>query len=319
MSTEKIPIIAVAGPTASGKTALSIELAKHYDAEILSFDSMQVYEGMEIGTAKPVKREMQGIPHHMIGTVKRDESFSVAKYKAEADRIIHDIFSRGKNIVMVGGTGLYLDSVMNNIELLEGENDSRVRDRLCAELERVGPEEMHLRLKKIDPKAAESIHPNNTGRVIRALEVYETTGHTMSYQVENSKKNPSCYNPVYIGLTAKGREYLYDRINKRVDIMLSQGLLYEAEKYLKEGSGKTARQAICYKELAPYLLEDAPLPECIENLKRETRRYAKRQLTWFRRNPDIHWIYIDETPTLSEQLKCAEGFVDDSEILKKEK
>ena len=124
---------------------------------------------------------------------------------------------------------------------------------------------------------------------------------------------------IYIGLTARDREYLYDRINRRVDIMLSQGLLYEAEKYLNEGSGKTARQAICYKELAPYLLEDASLPECIENLKRETRRYAKRQLTWFRRNPDIHWIYIDETPTLSEQLKCAEGFVDDSEILKKEK
>lgn len=309
MSTEKIPVIAVVGPTASGKTALSIEIAKEYNAEILSFDSMQIYEGMEIGTAKPTKKEMQGIPHHMIGTVKRSEAFSVAKYKEAADRIIDEIVSRGKNVVMVGGTGLYLDSVLKNIELLDNDDDGKVREKLHKELEQYGADEMYSRLERIDPKTAKSIHPNNTGRVLRALEVFETTGHTMSYQVENSKKVPSKYDPIIIGLTARNREYLYDRINTRVDIMLSSGLLYEAEIYLNETSASTAKQAICYKELAPYFRDEASLPDCIENLKRETRRYAKRQLTWFRRNPEIHWIYIDETPEISEQLELSKGVI----------
>lgn len=318
MSKEKIPVIAVVGPTASGKTALSIELAKHYNAEILSFDSMQIYEGMEIGTAKPTKAEMQGIPHHMIGTVKRGESFSVAKYKAEADRIIPEIYARGKNIVMVGGTGLYLDSVLKNIELLDNSENRDVHKRLMDELVVKGPMAMYSRLMEIDPKTAESLHPNNTWRVIRALEIYEVTGHTMSYQVENSRKTPARYTSAIVGLSAVSRAYLYDRIDRRVDAMLANGLLYEAEKYLKEDSGGTAKQAIGYKELAPYLLDDEPLLDCIENLKRETRRYAKRQLTWFRRNPEIHWIYIDETPTLSEQLESAKEFIDESGILKEE-
>lgn len=318
MSKEKIPVIAVVGPTASGKTALSIELAKHYNAEILSFDSMQIYEGMEIGTAKPTKAEMQGIPHHMIGTVKRGESFSVAKYKAEADRIIPEIYARGKNVVMVGGTGLYLDSVLKNIELLDNEENRDVHKRLMDELVVKGSMAMYSRLMEIDPKTAESLHPNNTWRVIRALEVYEVTGHTMSYQVENSRKTPARYTPAIVGLSAISRAYLYDRIDRRVDAMLANGLLYEAEKYLKEDLGGTAKQAIGYKEFTPYLLDDAPLLDCIENLKRDTRRYAKRQLTWFRRNPEIHWIYIDETPTLSEQLESAEKFIDESGILKKE-
>ncbi len=318
MSKEKIPVIAVVGPTASGKTALSIELAKYYNAEILSFDSMQIYEGMEIGTAKPTKAEMQGIPHHMIGTVKRGESFSVAKYKAEADRIIPEIYARGKNIVMVGGTGLYLDSVLKNIELLDNSENRDVHKRLMDELVVKGPMAMYSKLMEIDPKTAESLHPNNTWRVIRALEIYEVTGHTMSYQVENSRKTPARYTSAIVGLSAMSRAYLYDRIDRRVDAMLANGLLYEAEKYLKEDSGGTAKQAIGYKELAPYLLDDAPLLDCIENLKRETRRYAKRQLTWFRRNPEIHWIYIDETPTLSKQLESAKKFIDESGILKEE-
>ena len=318
MSKEKIPVIAVVGPTASGKTALSIELAKHYNGEILSFDSMQIYEGMEIGNAKPTKSEMQGIPHHMVGTVSRGESFSVARYKEAADRIIPEIYARGKNVIMVGGTGLYLDSVLKNIELLEDNENRDARKRLSDELVIKGPSAMYSKLMEIDPKTAESLHPNNTGRVIRALEVYEVTGHTMSYQVENSRNTPTRYVSAIVGLSAVNREYLYDRINRRVDAMLANGLLYEAEKYLSEDSGGTAKQAIGYKELAPYLLDDEPLLDCIENLKRETRRYAKRQLTWFRRNPEIHWIYIDENPTLSGQLESAEKFIDESEILKKE-
>ncbi len=295
---EKIPIIAVVGPTASGKTGLAVALAKRFDAEILSFDSMQLYKGMDVATAKPTTEEMQGIPHHMIGCIDNTEVFSVAKYRDAATEIIDDITARGKRVVMVGGTGLYLDAVLDNIEFLddpEGEEKRmKVRRELEDELEEKGREAMHAKLAEIDPKTAEVLHVNNTGRVLRALEVYYTTGHTISYQVEHSKDNESRYAPVLIGLTAKNRQVLYDRINARVDRMLEEGLLDEVRAYVNEAPGTTARQAIGLKELAPYVEGRASLETCVFFLKQETRRYAKRQLTWFRRNEKIHWLFIDE-------------------------
>jgi len=294
---EKIPVIAVVGPTASGKTGLAVELAKHLDAEVVSFDSMQLYKGMDIATAKPTEDEMQGIPHHMIDCVPKNEVYSVACFIEDATKIIDDIVGRGKRVILVGGTGLYLDSLLQNIEFLEpdgDENTKKIRENLQEELIEKGPEFMHGKLSGIDPEAALNIHPNNTGRVLRALEVFYTTGHTISYQVEHSKDSPSRYEPTFIGLTARDRQYLYDRINRRVDLMIEDGLLSEVEEFVKEKPGTTARQAIGLKELAPYVRGEQSLDFCLDHLKQETRRYAKRQLTWFRRNENINWLYIDE-------------------------
>ena len=291
---EKIPIIAVVGPTASGKTALAVALAQHYDAEVLSFDSMQLYRGMDIATAKPTTEEMQGIPHHMIDCVDPEEIYSVAKYKDAANQIIDDIISRGKRVVMVGGTGLYLDTLIENISFQESEVDMTVRDELAAELATTSPEHMWQKLQEVDPASAASLHPNNTGRVLRALEIYYSTGKTMSYQVENSHSAPSRFAPVYIGLNARDRGYLYDRIDRRVDEMLERGLLDEVSAYVASDVGATAKQAIGLKELAPYVMGEESLDACVARLKQGTRNYAKRQLTWFRRNEAIHWFYIDE-------------------------
>ncbi len=314
----KIPIIAVVGPTASGKSNLAVALAKHYDAEILSFDSMQLYKGMDIATAKPTADEMQGIPHHMISVVDNDEAFSVARYKESADRIIDEITARGKRVVMVGGTGLYLDTVMQNIELLQGEDTTEIREQLKAELAELGSAAMLGKLREIDPKTAETLHENNTGRVLRALEVYYSTGHTMSYQVENSKNTPSRYRPVYIGLNAKDRDFLYNRINSRVDVMLQTGLLTEVEQFVNSAPGTTAKQAIGLKELAPYARGEESLDTAVERLKMETRRYAKRQLTWFRRNENVNWLYIDELQTAEALLGAAIDIVDNSKIFSEE-
>ncbi len=314
----KIPIIAVVGPTASGKSNLAVALAKHYDAEILSFDSMQLYKGMDIATAKPTTAEMQGVPHHMISAVDNDEAFSVARYKESADKIIDEIVARDKCVVMVGGTGLYLDTVMQNIELLQGEDTSEIREQLKAELAEIGPAAMLEKLRQIDPRTAETLHENNTGRVLRALEVYYSTGHTMSYQVENSKNTPSRYRPVYIGLNAKDRDFIYSRINTRVDLMLQTGLLSEVEEFVNSAPGTTAKQAIGLKELAPYARGEESLTSCVERLKMETRRYAKRQLTWFRRNKDVNWLYIDELQSAEDLLRAAIQIVDNSKIFSEE-
>lgn len=309
---KKIPVIAVLGPTASGKTGLAVELAKHFDAEVVSFDSMQLYKGMDVATAKPTEQEMQGIPHHMIDCVLRNEVYSVARYKDDATKIIDDIVARGKRVILVGGTGLYLDSLLENIEFLNPETDEKnqkIRKELQKELEEKGPSFMFGKLTAIDPVTAEKLHPNNTGRVLRALEVYYTTGRTISYQVEHSRDVPSRYAPVFIGLNARDRQCLYDHINKRVDLMLESGLLDEAKAFVDEAPGTTARQAIGLKELAPYIRGEQPLDVCVDHLKQETRRYAKRQLTWFRRNEKVHWLYIDELSRedlINEAIKIIE-------------
>ena len=303
----KIPVIAVVGPTASGKTGLAVALAKHFDGEIVSFDSMQLYKGMDVATAKPTIEEMQGIPHHLINCVDNTEAFSVARYKDAANAAIDDIISRNKRVILVGGTGLYLDALISNITFLddpEGEKKRlEIRRELEDELKENGPEATYEKLTEIDPKTAGLLQPGNTRKVIRALEVFYSTGKTISYQVEHSKDEESRFAPFYIGLTAKNRQNLYDRINERVDAMLENGLLSEAEEYVKNGLGSTARQAIGIKELVPYFEGNESLEVCVERIKQETRRYAKRQMTWFKRNKEIHWLYLDEMTT--EEIRDA--------------
>ncbi len=286
-------VIVVVGPTASGKTSLSIELAKHLDGEIVSADSMQIYRDMDIATAKPDTEEMQGIPHHLIGFLSVGESFSVAKYKDMALEVIADILKRGKQPILVGGTGLYVDTLTNNTAFLDYEQ-SDIRQKLEARCESEGIEALYAELKKIDPFTADKLHINDTKRIIRALEVYYSTGKTMSHQRELSHLDESEYDWCIIGINAENRQILYDRINKRVDIMCEKGLLNEAEEFFSLECSKTAKQAIGYKELKPYLDGLISLEDALDKLKMETRRYAKRQLTWFRKNDKINWLFIDK-------------------------
>lgn len=285
-------VVVVLGPTASGKTSLGIEIAEKFGGEIVSADSMQIYENMDIATAKPTPQELSRVKHHLIGFVPMGEQFSVAKYKEKAISTIDNILSEGKLPVVVGGTGFYIDTLVKNTEFFDYE-ESDLRAKLEERLEKEGAEALFQELKDIDPKAAEKLHINDTKRVIRALEVYHLTGKTITQQEEESHLKESKYNWCLIGLKANDRQFLYDRINKRVDIMLEMGLFKEAEEFFSSKISQTAAQAIGYKELKPYIDGFVTLDEALEKLKMESRRYAKRQLTWFRRNPDIHWLDID--------------------------
>lgn len=291
---DKIKVIAVVGPTASGKTGLAIELAKKLDGEIISFDSMQIYKGMHIASAAPDEQEMQGIPHHLLEFLENDINFSVADFVKLAKDKAFDIAKRGKPVIIAGGTGLYISSFLDNISFGEEEIDFTLREKLNAEYQQVGGEIMLEKLKEFDPESAARLHPNNKKRIIRAFEIYISTGKTMTHQLEHSKENESPFTAYMIGLTFKDREKLYDRIGKRVDIMLEEGLLSEAKRMFESKISSTAAAAIGHKELFPCFTEELSLEEAVENLKRETRRYAKRQLTWFRRDERINWIYRDE-------------------------
>lgn len=302
-SIEKLPVIVVAGPTASGKTALGIEIAKRVNGEIISADSMQIYKGMDIATAKPTDEEMQGIPHHLIGFVERTESFSVADYVALANEKIKDIHSRGKQPVIVGGTGLYIDSLVDNIQFAENADDENIRKRLEKEAELYGNDYLLEKLDKIDHETASTLHANNIRRVIRAIEVFEVTGKTMAELKRESRSVDSPYRWLIFGLTAENRQYLYDRINHRTDIMVENGLVEESENVYSVSGLKTAHQAIGFKELIPYFENQASLEECIDKIKLETRRYAKRQLTWFRKNDRIEWLAIDKFDTTDEIIE----------------
>ena len=290
---KKIPLIAVVGPTASGKTALGIEIARRLNGEVISCDSMQIYKGMDIASAKPTTDEMKGIPHHMIGIAEMSESYSVARYVDEAKRVISDIHSRNKMPILVGGTGLYFSSLVDNLTFAEEEDTSELRAKLTAEAAEIGNEAMLKKLHEIDPEYAETLHPNNLKRIIRALEVYYLSGVTMTEQQRRSRANPSEYDLTAIGIRFENRELLYERINKRVDIMLENGLLDEAKESMSDGLA-TSAQAIGHKELIPFLKGECTLDEAVESLKRETRRYAKRQMTWFNRDERISWITADE-------------------------
>lgn len=291
---DKIKTIAVVGPTASGKTSLGVELAKHFGGEVVSADSMQIYKYMDIATAKPTVAEMQGIPHHMMDFLLPTEPYSVAKYKEDAMKCIEDIASRGKIPVIVGGTGLYVDTLLYNTEFFDIKIDEKLRKSLYEKCEKLGCDKMWEELKEIDPVSAESIHKNNRKKIIRALEVYYQTGKTISQQTKLSRLSGEVLDYKIIGLSARNRDVLYDRINRRVDIMLKDGLLEEAKDFFEKYNTATAAQAIGYKELLPFFESRLSLEECAENLKMQTRRYAKRQLTWFRRNENINWLYIDD-------------------------
>ena len=305
----KIDVLAVVGPTASGKTKLSVELAKALNGEIVSADSMQIYKGMDIGTAKPTFEEMQGIPHHLMGFLDSKENFSVAIYVEMAHKIIADINSKGKLPIVTGGTGLYVDSLLNSIKFFDNTSDDSIREKYSKLLEEKGLDFLLEKLKKIDYETYEKLlEQRNAKRIIRALEFFEVTGKTISEQNRLSKQD-SPYNPIKIGLTCRDRQVLYDRINLRVDLMLKDGLLEEAEKVLNSDLSNTAEKAIGYKELIPYFNGESSLDECVEVLKMNTRRYAKRQLTWFRRDQEINWIYIDEHNSFKDILNRALIFI----------
>ncbi len=314
MAEFKIPLIAVVGPTASGKTSLAVEICKAIDGEAVSCDSMQIYKGMDIATAKPTLEEMQGIPHHLIGFAEQNDDFSVAKYCELAGAVIADIHSRNKKAVLVGGTGLYYSSLVDNIEFLPEESDFEYRELLKKRAQAEGAQALLDELSQIDPEAAKELHVNNLGRIIRALEIFHTTGKTKSMQNEQSRLNPSPYDLTAICLDARDRQFLYDRINRRVDLMLEAGLLEEAKAFYDSPLGRTAKQAIGYKELNPYFSGEKTLEECVENLKMQTRRYAKRQLTWFRRDSRIKFLYIDDYSCGKELLDAALDIIEKRDV-----
>lgn len=285
---EKTKIICVVGATASGKTDLAVKLAKAVDGEIISADSMQVYKNMPIATAVATKEEQDGVVHHLVEFLDADQTFSVADFVERAKVLIDEITARGRVPIVAGGTGLFVDSLVKNISFSEVGSNAEIRNELAEK----SNEELYERLLKLDANAAENIHPNNRKRVIRALELC-MSGTSKTEQNENSMLIDSPYDALYIGIGYKDRQKLYDRINKRVDLMLEAGLENEARQMLGK-QGLTARQAIGHKELQPYIDGKITLDEATENLKRETRRYAKRQLTWFRRNENINWLYANE-------------------------
>ena len=282
-------ILCLAGPTASGKTALAVELAKELDGEVVSCDSMQVYRHMDIGTAKPSREEMQGIPHHMIDVAEPDEDFSVSRYCAMAAPIVDNIVARGKTAIIAGGTGLYMDSLIRGNDFAPFPSTG-VREKLEAEADEVGLPAMLARLREIDPDTADRV--SDRKRILRALEVYLETGETITEHNRKTRLIPPKYTPLWLGLDFADRGELYRRIDKRVDIMLEMGLMEEIRSLLDSGIPEkcTAMQAIGYKEFVNALEGREPLSQAAEEVKKASRHYAKRQLTWFRRNPAVRWL-----------------------------
>ncbi|SFF71520.1 tRNA dimethylallyltransferase [Halobacillus alkaliphilus] len=286
-------VISVVGPTAVGKSKLGVEIAKRFGGEVISGDSMQIYKSMDIGTAKVTEQEMQGISHHLVDIKEPDESFSVAEFQDKVQNLIRLISSQGNLPVIVGGTGLYIQATLYNFNFSEEKRDEQVIKRLEKEASEYGIEALYRRLRSVDPEQAEKVHPNNARRVLRALEVYETTGKVMSdYQKEQSNESP--FHPVIIGLEME-REELYNRINRRVDQMVEEGLIAEVRGLYNKGYEHTqAMKAIGYKEFIPYFNGEYSLDRAIELLKRNSRRYAKRQYTYFRNKMNVQWYPISE-------------------------
>lgn len=305
----RIPVVAVVGPTASGKSDLAVEICRRFGGEVVSADSMQIYKGMDIATAKPTEEEKQNIPHHMMDFLDNTEDYSVAMYQQAAAECIADIHLRGLLPVVCGGTGLYVDTLLNNVKLSEDSYDEKLRVSLLKRAEDEGADRLLEEVRAFDPEYAEKLHPNNVKRIVRALEVYKTTGTTMTEQNKLSKQT-SPYDVCFIGLDAEDRQFLYDRIDRRVDVMLERGLEEEAREYLSSANGSTSAQAIGYKELRPFFDGAITLDKAVENLKKATRRYAKRQLTWFRRNERINWLYIDKYQKRDELMSDAFAIVE---------
>ena len=287
---DKQKVIVICGPTASGKTKLSIEIAKRLNGEIVSADSMQIYKEMDIGTAKPSKEEMQGIEHHLLDFVSPSQRYSVADFKKDATKKIDEIIAKGKTPIVVGGTGLYVNSLIYGIEYPEIEIDMEYRNKLEEIAQTQGLEILYNQAKKIDPEAIKNISVNDKKRICRILEIYHSTGKTKTEQEIESRKNGPKYDYLVFGINMD-REKLYDRINRRVDIMLEAGLIEEVKQVVeKYKEFPTAMQGLGYKEVVQYLIGENSKEEMIEKIKMETRRYAKRQLTWFRRTENIVWL-----------------------------
>ena len=286
----KPKVIVICGPTASGKTTLSIQLAQKINGEIISSDSMQIYKDMNIGTAKPDQQEMQGIKHYLLDFVEPNQRYSVADYKKDAENAIEDILQKGKVPIIVGGTGLYVDSLIYGIEYPNIEFDENYRKELERRVEKEGLEKLYEKAKKIDPQAMKKISRNDQKRILRVLEIYNATGKTKTEQEIQSRKNEVKYDYRVFAINMD-REKLYDRINKRVDIMIQKGLIEEVENLLKKyNEFPTAMQGLGYKEVVEYIQGKVLKEDMIENIKRESRRYAKRQITWFKKNKQTIWI-----------------------------
>lgn len=304
MPTDLIPVICVVGPTASGKTELAVNLALKFGGEIISADSMQIYKEFEVSTAKPSLEQLKAVPHHLVDFLSVEKEFSVAKFKNLAQECIKDIYSRGKLPFLVGGTGLYIDSLLKNIDF---EDSSNITTEKVNDLKGLNNDELIEILQRADPVSAEKIHPNDTKRLKRAVEFFYMSGYPISEQTERSEKAQSPYKTCKIGLNFKDRDILYDRTNKRVDKMVESGIAEEVKKISQMNLSKTAQAAIGYKEILPFVKGKCSLEEAAENLKKVTRNYAKRQLTWFRRDKEINWIYIDEYKDFSEVVVKAQS------------
>ncbi|MFD1066301.1 tRNA (adenosine(37)-N6)-dimethylallyltransferase MiaA [Oceanobacillus locisalsi] len=307
----KKKVISIVGPTAVGKTSLGIAAAKQFQGEIISGDSTQVYVGMDIGTAKVTEEETKGIPHHMIDIMEPDQPFSAADFQAHVKYHIEAIHGRGNLPIIVGGSGLYIQSVLFDYHFSDQRRDEEVTKRLFQEIEEEGPGKLYERLKKVDPEQAEKVHPHNHRRLVRALEVYELTGMTMTaYQQAQQKESP--YDPFIIGLDME-RSILYNRINQRVDQMIEAGLIEEVASLIEKGyKNCQAMHAIGYKEIAAYLDHRLSLEDAVHAVKQNSRKYAKRQLTWFRNKLDVHWYQLTREESSQQMeliLKDLAGFL----------
>lgn len=306
---KKIPVVAVTGPTATGKTDLAIRLAARFDGEIVSCDSMQIYKGPAIGTAKPSAEELSLVKHHMLDFLDISTDFSVSDYKNMASEVIKDVYSRGKLPVVCGGTGLYARTLLKGVTPHKSSRNDEIKEKLIYQAAESGIEDLYRQLQQLDPAAAEKIHPNNHKRVIRALEYCLATGEQFSSEVEKTEQIESDYRYIMLCLVYRDRQLLYDRINTRVDRMLEQGLLEEAKAFYERiqemDRQPTAAQAIGYKELFPYFKGETDLNAAIENLKQGTRRYAKRQLTWFKKEDNIRFLYVDDYKDKEELFEAA--------------
>lgn len=287
-------VIVIVGPTAVGKTKLSIDIAKYLQTEVISGDSMQVYIGMDIGTGKVTEAEMENIPHYMLDIKQADETFSVAEFKSHVEEHIASINDKGLIPIIVGGSGLYIQAVLYDYQFSDRKRDETITKRLEAELAEIGNDKLHERLEKIDPTQAAKIHPNNFRRVIRALEVYESTGKTLT-ELQSEQKNEAQYDHLLIGLEME-RALLYEQINARVDGMIEAGLVEEVQKLYDAGYEDTqAMKAIGYKEIIPYIKKEISLETAVDTLKRNSRRYAKRQYTWFKNQLNVHWFTLNNS------------------------
>jgi len=315
------PLLVITGPTAAGKTALAVGLAQALGGEIVSADSMQIYRGMDIGTAKPSTQEMAGIPHHMIDIADPADAYSVARYVAEASACVEDICTRGHVPIVTGGTGLYIDSLLAGRYFAQSPEDLSLREALIQRYDQEGGVILWEELKTIDPESAARLHPNDKKRVLRAIEVYRLTGKTITAHNLETQAIPPRYAALKIALTAKDREHLYRRIDRRVDAMVESGLQAEVAGLIQNGLSPacTAMQAIGYKEMAKSLAGEISLPEAIASIQQESRRYAKRQLSWLRRDETIRWICWEEEPNICEAIQISTEFCRTFGIIETEK